>query len=296
MGSIYNDLGRLDDAEAAYRKALAFHTDLKTQEPASADHRRGCANSLLNLANLERKRGKANETVALARLALVEIGPLLDNPDNATLQSASAIQNTLALALSAEKKTAEAAQAREIALTLRKQWLAREPDNNDAKVAVAASLSNKATLLLVSRPAEAVLWLSEAEKLLAAQTSPQQRFYLGQFQANRAVAYEMLMKPQDEEAAHDRAITTMTALVADYSAVPEYRYALAKEHLTFANFCGPRLRTEEGLRHARIAGAILDRLIKENPKDQRVRTELARWRWLTNLFEEDLAKAKKKKS
>ena len=151
-------------------------------------------------------------------------------------------------------------------------------------------------ILVEDHPKDSVVALAEAETLSAGQTSPQQRFFLGQIQANRAVAYEVLLKDQDAEAAHGRAITTLTALVADYSAVPEYRYSLAKEHLTFAVYFGSRLRTEEGVHHTRIAGPILERLVKESPKDPQFSRELARWRGIDKLLQEDLETAKKKKS
>ncbi|MBI2803826.1 MAG: protein kinase [Planctomycetes bacterium] len=296
LGRFYARLGRLDDAEAIYRKALAMHERLKQEEPTVADHRRGCANMLLNLANLARSRGKDDQTEALARSALAEIGPLLTDAEPVTLQAASAIHNTLALALRSLKRPAESAREHEAALSLRKQWLALEPNNTDAKIALASSLSNKATFLLTTHPTDAITALADAEKLLAGQTAPQQRFYLGQFRANRAIAYEQLKKNHEAEATHALAIATLTALVADYSAVPGYRHLLAKEHMNLARYFAPKGQSERALRHFRIAGPLLERLVQEFPDNGQFRAERDLCRKFTGWVEEDLAEQKKKKT
>jgi eukaryotic-like serine/threonine-protein kinase len=303
LGSIYSSLGRLDDAENAYRKALALHSDLNVQEPASTNHRRGCANTLLNLASLEQKRGKTIHAESLTRAALAEITPLLKEGDPLTLQSASEIHNRLGLTLQTQKKPADAQKELQAALELRKQWLAKEPDSGDAKVALASSLSNCATTMLTTdRAAEAVVALTEAEKLVAGHTSPQQRLFLGQFQANRAIAYELLKKEEDALKTHGAAIGTLTALVADYSSVPDYRFMLAKEHLNVARYVSEKGakerridKTEEALRYLRIAGPILDRLVKEYPDNRAFVSQRDLCRKILGWTEEDLAKAKKKK-
>jgi len=297
LGEIYSELGRLDDAEASYRKSLALHTELKTQEPDDPDHRRGRANMLGNLANVEQKIGHGEQMETLARAALVEMAPLLDDADTATLRSASNIHSTLAIALRINKKLTEAVREDEAALALRKEWLAKDPQSTEAKVALASSLSNWATNMLISnRPDEAVAPLTEAEKLLAGQTSPRQRFYVGQFQANRAIAYELLKKEHEAEMTHAAAIATLLALVADYSAVPGYRHLLAKEHMNLARYFWPKGQNEKALDHLRIASPLLQALVQQNPDNQWFKKDLDLCRKITGFVEEDLAAAKKGKS
>ncbi len=296
LGKIYSELGRLDDAEATTRKSLALHVELEKQEPSVADHRRGHANMLLNLANLERKRGRLEPAEKAVRSALAEIEPLLKDPIPETLRSASAIHNTLALLLRTQKKTAESENGHKIALKLGKQWLAMEPKSDEAKVAVASRLSNLATFYLVSRPEEAISALAEAEQLLAGQTAPQQRFFLGQFQGNRAVAYEQTKKEKEAEATHALAIATLTALVGDYSSVPDYRHVLARSQMNLARYFAPRGRSEEALRHFRVAGPLLERLAKEYPDNKSFRADRDLCRQFTAWAEEDIAEANKKKA
>jgi eukaryotic-like serine/threonine-protein kinase len=310
LGAINSDLGRLDDAAAAYRQALALHTDLQKQEPDVPHHRRGHANTLLNLANLEQKRGKLDKAESLVRAALAEIKPLLGDDEPTTLEGASSMYTTLGVAMQAKSRLAsergdqaeamtdltEAAAAHEAALKLRKQWLDKEPDSNDAKNAVAASLSNTATVLLSRKqPEKAVEALAEAEKMLAAQTSPKQRFLLGQVQANRAVSYEILKKSKESEAMHAAAIKTFDALVADYSTVPAYRFALARGRLNLARHFWERQRVQEAQPEIRLAGPIFDRLVREFPDNQQYRSFQKLCQNVARFIEEDLATARKKK-
>lgn len=299
LGEIYGALGRLDDSESAYRGALAMHRELYAERPSVADHRRGIANTLLNLANLEQKRGRFAEGETLARSALAEIEPILEPPDAVTLRGASAMHTALALALRARARDAkrppdDAERAHKEALALRKQWLALEPRSNDAKAALASSLSNLAALVMEARPAEAAATLAEAEALLAGQTAPQQRFFLGQFQANRALAEELLGNDKEAERAHAQAIATLSALVADYSSVPGYQHLLAREHMNLARYLAPRQRSEDALNHFQTAARSLDRLVQEVPENQAFRTDRDLCRKFIGWVEEDLAVRKKK--
>jgi tetratricopeptide (TPR) repeat protein len=296
LGSIYSDLGRLDDAEEAYRNAQAMHIELIKQQPESPDHVRGSANTFVNRANLEHKRGNFAEAEKLARLALREIEPIRSATDTTTLRSVGEIHNTLALSLRGQKKLVDAAAEHQAALNARRIWSKLEPKSNDAKVAVASSLSNIAGLMMVNnRAAEAETLLAEAEELLATQKSPRQRYVLGQVQANRAIAFELLKKDKDALATHDSAIKTLTALVGDYSSVPGYRFLLAKEHHNVARYYGPLGKSEEAMVHLRVAGPILEALVKENPDNQQFRAERDLCKKITGWVEEDLADAKKKK-
>ncbi|MBI1833190.1 MAG: protein kinase [Planctomycetes bacterium] len=294
LGEIYNQLDRLDSAESVYRRALELNTELKTLESDAAEHRRGCANMLLNLANLERKRGKKERVEELTRAALAEIEPLRGDQDIATLRSASAIHNTLGIIHRDNKKMDDAAREHENSLKLRKHWLAKEPKSSEAKIAVATSLSNRAAILLFRKQnADAAEAFHEAEKLLADESAPQHRFFIGQFQANRAVAYEELGKAKESEAAHKLAVKTLEALVGDYSSVAGYRFLLAKERLNLAIFLGSRNRTQEALNEARAAAPVLDRLVQENPKNQQFRAEHDRLQMIMRAIDADLAEAKK---
>ena len=77
------------------------------------------------------------------------------------------------------------------------------------KIAVASNLSNKAAMLLASDPPGAIARLSEAEQLLDGQNAPQLRYFVGQFQANRALAHEQLQNDSQAETTHAAALRTM---------------------------------------------------------------------------------------
>ncbi len=290
LGAIYSDLGQLDNAEATFRKALTFQNDLNDNT-----NRLGIATTLLHLAKLEQKRGKHEQTISLGREAMEALVSASDNADPPTLRVKADIHTALAISKRSRQLLDDAGKEHQTALALRTQWLAAEPESTEAKAAVASSLSNWAGLSLVrNQPQEAIVALTKAEQLLAGQTSPRLRFYLGQFQANRAVAYELLKHEKDALATHTAAIATLTALVADYSSVPGYRFLLAKEHLNVARFYGPLKRSEEAMRHLRIAGPMLETLGKEHPDNQQFTATRDLCRQITGWIEEDLLNAKKK--
>jgi len=286
LGEIYHQLERLDDAERVYRRALQLSTELKSLEPKVTEHRRGCANMLLNLANVELKRGDNERAAEHARSALTEMEPLRDEDDSATFRTASAIHNALGLIQRENKDLDAALSEHDSALKLRKRWLAKEPAGDEAKIALAVTLSNRAAILIYrKRFLDAAQEFHEAERLLAEQSAPQHRVYLGQVQANRAVAYENLGRDCESEAAHLAAVRTMEALVGDYSSVAYYRFVLAKERLNLASFFAWRGRTKEAQRELQAASPVLDRLVQEHPTNQQFRTEQSRAAKITQLIE-----------
>ncbi len=298
LGQIYQALGRLDDAEAAHRKALTAFTDLHREAPDEPAHRRNLAGTLNNLAGLDRHRGQTTEAERLAREALDVIDPLVRGRDDdaAALQIAGTLHNLLAVLCAIDKNFAGAIEEHKNALEVRGKLVALSPNRPDLRGEAAASHSNlAAVLMLQKRPAEAVGELYQAEKLLTDLAAPQQRFYLGQVQGNLAIARELLGQDAAALAAHRKALATFRSLAADFSAVSEYRHMLGRQLVNLARHLGPRGRFVEAMPYLKEAIPILETLTKQVPDAVAYRTDLSIARQCMSFAEADLRDAAKGK-
>ena len=82
VADIYQDLGRYDDAEAAYRQALAAHERLAEQFPGEVNHRQDLAATLLNFGRFWRVAHRDPQAEELLVRAADLLGDLLrEQPD-----------------------------------------------------------------------------------------------------------------------------------------------------------------------------------------------------------------------
>ncbi len=297
LGSIYHDLGRLTDAELAFQRARTLYSQLLEHQPDDDAIRRGWANMDLNLANVSIKRGEFSQAEKASRNAIEHLKQEPSFRDGDMLRTLSALHTTLALALRGQQKIDDALTEHDRAVALRRIWVDQSEESREAKIALASSLSNRAGLLMVrNQPNAALQSLAEAERLLKHETSPRNRFFVGQMQANRALAQELLKDETEAIQAHSQAIASLSALVADYSSVPGYRYLLAKEHLNVARFHAPLGRPHQAMKHLRIAGPMLETLARDHPDNQSFQSEAAMYRKMVQWVDEDLKKAPSKEA
>jgi tetratricopeptide (TPR) repeat protein len=197
------------------------------------------------------------------------------------------------------RKLDEAEQAHRKALGIRQRLV--ELDTRDvqaraeARADLAVSHSNLAGVLIERKcPADAIVELTAAEKLLRGNTDPERRFFLGNVQGNLAAAFEGMGKAPDAEKAHAAAAETLKALLEEFPSVPAYRHVFAKEHVHIGWFLGRRGRTQEALDHLRIAAPILHKLTQDFPDDGVYTAARHLCEQVLAAAEEDLAKAKSK--
>jgi tetratricopeptide (TPR) repeat protein/tRNA A-37 threonylcarbamoyl transferase component Bud32 len=159
LGLLLADIGRPEEAEAAYERTIALEESIATEPDhrASDDARR--ANAIDNLGQLVERAGRLEESRALITEAIeVREALLRDHPDEPEYVLAL-VQgyNNLAIQYPRQGQTAPALPLLERAIELAEELNARHPDDSRYENILAASYSNLAGVrMLEGRLDEAI--------------------------------------------------------------------------------------------------------------------------------------------
>ncbi|MDB5313086.1 MAG: serine/threonine protein kinase [Gemmataceae bacterium] len=291
LARVYRQLGRLDDAEAAYREARAVCLALAAEFPAETSYRRELAGVMMSLASLDLDRGRTDscEQGLTAARAELDALPAAVQDESAVLDKYGFLCDRLGLLYSRAKRPKDAEASHREALAIRLRLADREPGSVEIRSNVVASRSNLGTVLLVlGRPAEAAPEFEAAAKLLEGLTGPRFQLLRGQVTGNAAVALEQSRRPGDAEKVHKAAIDQFAALVADFPGVPEYRFAAARARLNLARMFWPQGRLAEALTFARAALPDMEYLAAQFPKNPAYAADLALCRKVIEFLLDDL--------
>lgn len=286
VGDVLRKLGRLEEAESAYRRALEVLGKLANDYQASADFRHHLAHARHQLAALLATRGEASdEAESLYRQALNVQEALVNNPNAPLAYQLDLAKTCKSLAdlyrIKGKRTDAEASYRR--AVELGEALLTASPkepvvlndlsgaydklgllDRELGKYADADKAYRRALALQDSLAADYPTLPRHREALVAALNG------LGLFLQDTG-------KVDEGEKAIRRAVEVAEGLVRDFPLRPEARRDAAKSHLNLGSVLVERKnRLEEAEQNQRRAIALYEALLTEVADVAQYRFDLAR--------------------
>jgi tetratricopeptide (TPR) repeat protein len=283
VGLLNQRLGEYQDAETAYREALALDNDLAKDFPDQLDFRSDLAASYANLGNLLRDTGRPKDAEAAYRDALKLHQQLVAAaPDRPDLRQVRAkCQLNLGILLSDLGRPEEAETALGDGLALLTQLAAELPRRADIRQEMALGHLNLGIVLKdTDRPKLAEAAYRDAlaifEKL--AEEFPQRsdfRQNLAASHSNLGVLLRATGRPQEAEDAYRHALDLRKKLAADFPHRPDVRNDLASSHVCMGNLLWATGRLEKAEAAYRDALALFEKLADEFPQRPEFRRVLA---------------------
>jgi serine/threonine protein kinase len=234
MGVMNHVLGRSQDAETAYRRAVALGQQLAADFPDRPDFREQLAGSYSNLGALLNKTKHRTEAEAAYGDALAIYKQLAAGfPDRSEFRQAMAgVQNNLGNLLFDTGRPKEAEAAHTEALAIRKELLSKHP-TPILRRALAMSHNNLGFVFQSSGRlkqaesafAEAVANYKQAIPDLPKR--PEVRLGLAQTYNNLSNVLRDTGRPKEAEAAHAEALIIYKQLVTEFPNRPEFHQELA---------------------------------------------------------------------
>ena len=132
--------GRMDDAEADYRRALRLREELALEEPAAAEYPLGQARVLQNLADMQSASGAIEAALASLDRSIESAGEALrlePGLEEAEMVRARAFHRTGSLLLERQGRFVESQAAIESAVAALEPLAAARPDDLDTRLALA---------------------------------------------------------------------------------------------------------------------------------------------------------------
>jgi tetratricopeptide (TPR) repeat protein len=200
IGLLLSETGELNEALAAYQRALEIRERLVRDNPTVTEYQWGLADSHYSIGNLLCKTGEPNEALASYQRALeIQERLVRDNPTVTEYQSGLASShNNIGNLLSDTGELKEALAAYQRALEIQERLARDNPTVTEYQSAVGATLNNMATLDLENqRFGEARQKLVKAiefqqRALVGNPNQPVYRQFLGNHYINLAAAAEGL--------------------------------------------------------------------------------------------------------
>ncbi len=176
------ELGRLDEAEKAWRESLALFEELVARFPDEMDHHEQLAECHLEAVNVLVAQGRNDEALRSLQRALdIEKGLVARNPAVPSYRGGlGRTQVQLASILAASGRNTEALAASREATDTMEQLVSRSPGDLSAQTLLAQSLNRSGTTLgLMGRAQEALPLVVRAQGILeqAVRTEPSSVFY-----------------------------------------------------------------------------------------------------------------------
>ena len=259
MGRLNQILGRSQESENAYRRAVALGRQLVADLPTRPEFLKTLAGSHNSLGLLLSATGRLTEAEAAYADALVIYRQLAaafpDRPDGRQAMAGSHSNLGNLLFNTGRPKEAEATQSE--ALAIRKQLAASFPDRFELRKALAGSHNNLGWLFhSTGRLKEAESAYAESLAIyrqLAASLPDSTVFRMGlaKSQINLGNVLRDTGRPKEAEAAHAEALAIYKQVDADFPNRPEFRQELASG----LNSKGWRLRDSGHLKEAEAAYA-----------------------------------------
>jgi serine/threonine protein kinase len=234
MGVMNQILGRPQDSETAYRRAVALFKQLAADFPNNPELREQLGLSYVNLGTLLKKNNPPEAASAYAEALTIYKQIADDSPTRPEFRRGLAgTFNNLGNLLHDTGRPKEAEAAHLEALAIRKQLVKEFPTERINRRALAMSHNNLGYVLQSSGR------LKEAESAYAEAIAnykqiipyfpnrPDFRMGLGQSYHNLANVLRATERPKEAAAAHAEALAIFRELVAEFPNRPEFRQELA---------------------------------------------------------------------
>jgi serine/threonine-protein kinase len=280
LAEIERMLGRPNEAENAYSRALSVYARLRRDDPDNVEHRLNVAKLHNNLGLLRIDQGDWTRAETEIRRALDEADAVKEAPGDVKdyLHRVGKFRNNLALVLLRQKRTDEAERCHRDALTLREELLRSAPHDREARVDVAVSHVNLGALRAARQDkdgaaaefAAAVTVLTEGG--VTATTSD--RFLLAQVQSNRAAVLDWKSHASEVEQSLRAALATLEALTHDFPSVVLYRHRLAGVRRNLGQFLAVAGNPDEARNHLLAARDLLQAITKADPTNVEFQKDL----------------------
>ena len=238
MGRMNQILGRSQDSENAFRRAVAIRRQLAADFPNQPEIRLDLAmshNALGVLLSPPRMR-EAEAAYAEAQAILKQLAA--DYPTRPDYRQALAgIYNNLGNLFHETGRPKEAEDAHTEALAIRKQLAVESPTRPRIRRALAMSHSNLGWVFQTSqRLSEAEAAYREAvavqrQEVAEFPSQPEFRMELAKYLFNLDGVLRATERPKEAEAAHAEALAILQQLIAEYPNRPEFRQELAERGL-----------------------------------------------------------------
>jgi serine/threonine protein kinase len=233
LGDVQTLLGRHDDAEPAYDRAIALLTGPKDGAP-TVDARRELARAYHGLGVLLKQANRFEESENHLRRALDIRQQLAEelHGDPATVQDEKDTLYALGTLLGRlHGRIREAEAAYREAVRVQRDLMARQPDDPGVRRKLARDLNQWGLVLSSSRPGEAEAALHEAQAIqeALARRAPSvvgYRWDLARSSGNLGAVLARV-QPREASEADEQAVRLLRQLADDFPAVPDYRHELA---------------------------------------------------------------------
>jgi tetratricopeptide (TPR) repeat protein len=190
MWDVFRATGRLKEAEASCRQALALQKQLAADFPSRPDYRKELAISYYSLSDLLRATARPKEAETACRDALALQKQLVaDFPTRPDYRRELALSyNSLGNLLDDSGRPMEGEPAYREALPIQKQLAAEFPTLSDYQNDLAVTLTNLGELANNQKKySDAIRWLEEAQShnQKALRSNPRHHYYRQMFRDNR---------------------------------------------------------------------------------------------------------------
>jgi serine/threonine protein kinase len=279
FGNLRSEMGRIDQAEPAYRRKIAIFTRLADQYPQDPQYRRLLAKGHSDLGvvlgeagRTDKARDELNEAVRQTR-SLAAAAPA----DPVARQDLAGVLLYYGHALKDVGQLTDAEAAYREALALARGLLAGDTITR-TQVSLCAGIENDLGVLLrvARRPAEAEPLFRSAidRRTLITDSDPTDRINRREMVTSRYNLANLLRvagQSAAAEAEYRVAIGLAEKLAADFSAVPDYRSDLARVVSSLGMHLGASGRLAEAADLLHRSSDLLDRLAADLPAIARYR-------------------------
>ncbi len=282
VGEIYQRLGKANQAEQAYRRAVALLEELLAEVPTHIDYSRDWATAMQRMARLLGETGRLSEAEATYR-ALLErqkataIAPGAE-PDHR--HELALTWNGLAVVLHRAGSDAEAESAWRDASTIWNQLAAEHPGIVRYRAELAGTQHNLASLMLnlgQFKQAEPLLraTLRVRRRLATETTLALDRQKLALTHHNLGILFKTTNRAEEATTEYREAISLGEQLVAEMATVPDLRYDLAGYHDHLGNALTDMKCYGEAENAYDKAQLLMDKLVADFPAIPKYREMLA---------------------
>ncbi|HEX3149560.1 MAG TPA: serine/threonine-protein kinase [Gemmataceae bacterium] len=287
-GAILNEISTPEAASAAFRKAMEIQEQLVREHPDELEFRNDLAASCNNLGLVLAGTGDAEAGLALIRRSakLREELTRQDPTSRAYRRNVASTYSNLASILDRDTThggapASEALRHYELALELRKQLAAAEPDNLAFQDELGDTYNNLgAWHYRNGRPQDALDYYEQARnlrgQLRSRQDSALRRFELAKTLFNIGLLRRMTVKPVEALQALDQSAALLGPLVSENPKVTEYRRLLAEAANGLGIVHADAGRQTKALDAFQKATELREEIARDNPGIRPYREELGR--------------------
>jgi len=283
VASILDGLGRYEEAEPGYRRAIDLCGQLVNDYPAQPDYRKQLAASHNNLGNVLDKLGKKSESETTFRTAQDILSTLAAAfPSVAEYRNSLArVHNNLGDLLWKQGRLAEAKADSDQAIDILMRLTVEQPKVPVYRRDLARSQNIMGNLLdEMGKRKEAVAAYRRSVEINEQLSSdypknPEYKQDLAGTLNNLGMLLQDMRLRDDSEAAYRRAVVIQNQLAADYPGDPSYRKNLANFQNSLATILFELGKPMESVAALRQAIVIQERLASDHPKVPEHRRELS---------------------